>query len=214
MRNLVPALWTFAWILATGIPASAQQNGTEYLQTVPTVHAYNLPHQRGCSLKRLCQWLTYRPLPVPQCCQGCQWETTSLPPMYTYFIGVYGPRSPGMGYPIYHPASVFQGAGLTTGRIASPSHGMVVINARSVPKAPMVRDLPQRVAEYNPVDSSKIEIIVPAENHREIPHHSSSASQEIQVHGVAGGSEIQVHEGAPRNAPIRDVNSPSLPQDN
>jgi hypothetical protein len=65
--------------------------------------------ERGCSPCRLWQWLCYRPLPVPRECQ-CHWMSNCAcaPELYTYFLGMYGPRSPGLhgGVPVREPVFV------------------------------------------------------------------------------------------------------------
>jgi hypothetical protein len=65
---------------------------------VPVANAYTMPYQRGCSLKRICQWLFYRPLPVPAACQCPRCQTIHPAPLYMYFIGEFGPRSPELAH--------------------------------------------------------------------------------------------------------------------
>ncbi len=98
--------------LAMGLMLVAARHGGAQEMEVPAPEAvpppavirvspgYTLPYQRGCSLKRICQWLTYRPLPqpVPVCCQGPRCQTSALPPLYLYFIGEFGPRSPELAH--------------------------------------------------------------------------------------------------------------------
>jgi hypothetical protein len=58
---------------------------------VEETHGYTHPYQR-CSWKQICGWFCYRPLPWPRSAVKCNPSCT--PPLYLYFIGEYGPRSP------------------------------------------------------------------------------------------------------------------------
>ena len=58
-------------------------------------------HRHDFSLKRLWDWATYRPLRVPVACQCHMCQLTPTPPLYMYFIGEFGPRSPSLGYPVW-----------------------------------------------------------------------------------------------------------------
>src|SRR5690242_1380538 len=88
----------FGLMLAAGRQATAQEIVSTPISVVPVANAYTMPYQRGCSLKRICQWLCYRPLPVPAACQCPQLQPTTRPPTYMYFIGEYGPRSPDLAH--------------------------------------------------------------------------------------------------------------------
>jgi hypothetical protein len=83
----------------------------EFIGTPPP-----LPATQGCnhcghhfSLSRLWSWMTYRPLRVPRPgeCRICQ--LTPTPPLYMYFIGEYGPRSPSLGFPVRDQGFAFAG---------------------------------------------------------------------------------------------------------
>ena len=58
-------------------------------------------HHHGFSLKRLCDWVCYKPLRVPHACECKMLQLTPTPPLYMYFIGEFGPRSPSLGYPVW-----------------------------------------------------------------------------------------------------------------
>lgn len=51
--------------------------------------------QRGCSLRQICRWLTYRPLPTHLGGHGCKHRCNPVcqPPPYAYFLNLYGPGS-------------------------------------------------------------------------------------------------------------------------
>jgi hypothetical protein len=51
-------------------------------------------YEQGSCCHRLWAWLTYRPVPSPHHCQCCRVYPTIMPPLYTYFIGEFGPASP------------------------------------------------------------------------------------------------------------------------
>jgi hypothetical protein len=58
-------------------------------------------HHHDFSLSRLCAWVCYKPLRVPHTCECKMLQLTPTPPLYMYFIGEYGPRSPSLGYPVW-----------------------------------------------------------------------------------------------------------------
>jgi hypothetical protein len=59
-------------------------------------------------------WLTYRPLPVPAAYQCPRCQQIGTPPLYMYFIGEYGPRSPDLAHMTggYAAGQVYQGPSL------------------------------------------------------------------------------------------------------
>jgi hypothetical protein len=92
MRTKVLATATCGFVLALNGALRADDNPGP-VPHIPAAQGYTLPYQRGCNCKRIWQWLTYRPLPAPTCCQ-CPKCSICVPPLYLYFIGEYGPRSP------------------------------------------------------------------------------------------------------------------------
>lgn len=53
---------------------------------------------RTC-VQRVWGWWTYRPLPVPHHLKGCiRFQQTPQAPFYSYFVYLYGPRSPALGF--------------------------------------------------------------------------------------------------------------------
>jgi hypothetical protein len=66
--------------------------------------------RRGFSWEHLCAWATYRPAPLPPNCyrRHCS-AGTSMPPLYMYFLGLYGPRSPALGYGVYGAVGRYHG---------------------------------------------------------------------------------------------------------
>ena len=78
-------------------------------QPVPGSQGCNHCGHHGSCLSRLCNWITYHPLPVPKSCQCRMCELTPTPPLYMYFIGEYGPRSPSLGYPVWDHGLAFSG---------------------------------------------------------------------------------------------------------
>ena len=120
MRRQITRLAAIAAILAGGTVGRAQElAGTP--QPVPVSELAGTPQPRpvsqacnhcgahGSCLSRLWNWLTYHPLPVPKSCQCCMCELTPTPPLYMYFIGEYGPRSPNLGYPVWDHGLAYSG---------------------------------------------------------------------------------------------------------
>lgn len=83
-------------------------------------------HRRNDDGRTCCQriwgWWTYRPLPVPHHLKGCiRFQQTPQAPYYAYFVYVYGPRSPNLGF---KPTPVHRGEvcahGLPPGTASAP----------------------------------------------------------------------------------------------
>ncbi|MBM4068784.1 MAG: hypothetical protein FJ271_07545 [Planctomycetes bacterium] len=61
------------------------------------LHRHNDDGRTGC--QRIWGWWTYRPLPVPHHLKGCiRFQQTPQAPYYAYFVYLYGPRSPNLGF--------------------------------------------------------------------------------------------------------------------
>jgi hypothetical protein len=99
MKRQMIALAAIAGILASGALSQAQ----EFVGTPPPAAPCQGCHAQHhhFSLASLCSWLTYRPTRVPHTCECRMCQLTPTPPLYMYFIGEYGPRSPSLGYPTW-----------------------------------------------------------------------------------------------------------------
>jgi hypothetical protein len=75
----------------------------------PVCHGCNTCHHHGFSLERLVSWMTYRPVRVPHACECRVCQLGPTPPLFMYFIGEYGPRSPSLGYPVWDHDLGFSG---------------------------------------------------------------------------------------------------------
>jgi hypothetical protein len=133
MRRRIPTCLAIGFMLATAHQAAAQEIVAPPVPTVPVANGYTMPYQRGCSPKRIFQWLTYRPLPVPVCCQCLRCQTTGTPPLYMYFIAEYGPRSPNLAHLTggHAAGQVFQGPSLF--EPAGNAHIYAAADSRSAP---------------------------------------------------------------------------------
>jgi hypothetical protein len=141
MRRDFSSLLASGLLLAAAASCQAQDHVVVGEHSIPVVQGYNHIPQRGCSWQQIWDWMTYRPLPMPKCCKCCRVNPTATPPLYMYFLGEYGPRSPLLGYAGPHDG--FAGHGtipadahgdfvpLGTGPI--PEHGLPV----STSAAPM-----------------------------------------------------------------------------
>lgn len=112
-KTLIWAMFTV--VLAWQPTASADS-------TAPAGHESAHHCERGWSCQRIWAWLTYRPLPVPkEFRRGPVFVQTATPPYYTYFLYMYGPRSPALGFP---PRPAHHGGhcehGLPSGVYANP----------------------------------------------------------------------------------------------
>lgn len=62
-------------------------------------HGHRHHDWRSCC-RRLCAWWTYCPLHVPHELKGClTFQQTPQPANYAYFVYLFGPRSPALGFP-------------------------------------------------------------------------------------------------------------------
>jgi hypothetical protein len=91
--------------MSLALACPAQGHGGPAPVPEPAIHGCSYRTPRGSCCQRFCAWLCYRPLPVPKEYRGCLTVMkTPTPPLYTYFIGLYGPRSPSLGFPTTHVA--------------------------------------------------------------------------------------------------------------
>ncbi len=107
MRRQVTRLAAIGLLLAGGTIGQAQEVVDPPPVMAPAPHTCHQASHRGFSLSRLWSWMTYHPQPVPKSCECRMLELTPTPPLYTYFLGEYGPRSPGLGYPVWDHGLAF-----------------------------------------------------------------------------------------------------------
>lgn len=234
MRKQTSTCLAIGFLLATVPQARAQEIVAPPVPAVPVAPAYTMPYQRGCSLKRIFQWLTYRPLPVPACCQCPRCQTIGTPPLYMYFIGEFGPRSPDLahmtgGYAagqVFHGPSLFEPAETAHAHAGESSFGVSRIR-NALPGSPPRLQVPvrrgvttntfskrqalQQVPVWDvPARQAGHEVIVPV---RDVPAAATGqeapAGQDISFHGAGASREIPVHEA---NDPLPTV--PVPPTDN
>ena len=221
MRKQTSTCLAIGFLLATVPQARAQEIVAPPVPAVPVAPAYTMPYQRGCSLKRICQWLTYRPLPVPACCQCPRCQTTATPPLYMYFIGEFGPRSPELahmtgGYTagqVFQGPSLFEPAGTAHARTAESTFGgsrirnaisgspsrLKVPGGRGITTSAFSRGQTVQHVPVWDVPARQIghEVIVPVRNvpaaatGQEVP-----AGQDVPLHGAGACREIPIHEAS------------------
>ena len=96
------AAWALAGILLVIGSASFAQ---EFDGDCGHGHRCHHRNRRSCC-PRLFAWWTYRPLPVPHDQKAfIRFQQTPQPPYYAYFVYLYGPRSPALGFkptPVHH----------------------------------------------------------------------------------------------------------------
>jgi hypothetical protein len=95
MRRQISRLACIGALLFGGV-CQAQEH-----VAMPAPVSQGCHHKHDFSLKRLCDWVCYKPLRVPHDCECKMLQLTPTPPLYTYFIGEFGPRSPSLGYPVW-----------------------------------------------------------------------------------------------------------------
>jgi len=224
MRRQFPT-WLAAGFLVTVVhQIQAQEFIAPPVPSVPVVAGYSLPYQRGCSLKRICKWLCYRPLPVPAAYQCRGFQKDALPPLYLYFVGEYGPRSPELahmtgGYAVggvFHGPTLFPNdptaSGLTRAT-ANPLESLTFAKATTGAGNRKPAQVPTRVIGR--------EIIVPVPD---VPARTIGRQNTVPVRDLPAVAsdqhlrapasptsdlprEVSVHEAArtPIQVPVRDV---------
>jgi len=228
MRRQFPTWLAAGFVLTVAHQIQAQEFLAPPVPAVPVTAGYTLPYQRGCSLKRFCKWLCYRPLPVPAKyqCQGLQKD--ALPPLYLYFVGEYGPRSPELAIMTggYAAGGVFNGPSLfpndptanglaraTANPLESPAlaKATAAAGSRKPTQAP-ANSVPTRVIGREntvPVPDVASRPIgrqnpVPV---RDLP--AAASGQELRTPAPMGElpREVSAHEAAhtPIYVPVRDV---------
>lgn len=97
MAGKTTALVIVSLVLTSAPPSFAQEPAEA------NCHGGCQRGERGPLCQRIWAWLTYRPLPVPREARRSPWFVqTATPPLYTYLLFMYGPRSPALGFPPAH----------------------------------------------------------------------------------------------------------------
>lgn len=165
-------------ILASGSTSSAQEYGA--------VHGGGHHCRPGFSCKTLCDWLTYHPLPYPKECHF-RFNDKQTPPLYTYLVGLYGPRSPALGFPVRpaHPHdNLPHGAMPHEGQLATPPAAL-----------PTEEDLPT------------------PRNLKQAPLSSSTRTQGVAPTTTAGAPRVDVSAYRPAIQPV-SYSPPAVPPRN
>jgi hypothetical protein len=139
------AAWALAGILLIGCACQAQEFGADCGPGCGADCGHGCSHGHGHGLHRrnddgrtCCQriwgWWTYRPLPVPHHLKGCiRFQQTPQAPFYAYFVYLYGPRSPALGF---KPTPVHRGESCAHGMAPAMYSDAIDVPLDGVPAAP------------------------------------------------------------------------------